>query len=124
APQLSADERNKLLQALAALAPKNITDDLLAADLRIQLHPDDTSRIFQETIDRWRGAQTEDLLQLARWLNVHQQPELVLSLFSIERALEDNQLLLARLDAFASLQRWLDIDDPAHRRVRALHPSA
>ena len=123
APQLSADERNKLLQALAALAPNNITDDLLAADLRIQLHPDDASRIFQETIDRWRGAQTEDLLQLARWLNVHQQPELVLSLFSIERALEDNQLLLTRLDALASLQRWIDIDDVLNRPDLTLDPS-
>src|SRR4029077_18264155 len=52
-----------------------------------------------------------------------QQPELVLSLFSIQRALEDNQLLLARLDALATLQRWTDIDDVLNRPDLTLDPS-
>jgi hypothetical protein len=123
APQLTTDERNRILQELSAIAPKTIKDDLLAADLRFQLHPDDAARIYRETIDHWQNGQPEEIVDLARWLNAHQQPELVLSTFPIERALADNQLLLARLDALASLQRWNDIDDVLNRSDVALDPS-
>jgi hypothetical protein len=123
APQLTTDERNQLLQELAALAPKTIKDDLLASDLRFQLHPDDAARIYQKAIERWGNGQTQELIDLARWLNAHQQPELVLSTFPIERTQEDNQLLLARLDAMASLQRWNDIDDVLNRSDITLDPS-
>lgn len=123
APQLSTEERNQILQELTALTPKNIKDDLVAADIRFQLHPDDASRIYQEAIERWRNGQTQEVIDLARWLNAHQQPELVLSTFPIEHALEDNQLLLARLDALASLQRWNDIDDVLNRSDVTLDPS-
>src|SRR5438105_961192 len=123
APQLTADERNRLLQELTALTPKNIKDDLLASDLRFQLRPDDAARIYQEAVERWGNGQTQEILDLARWLNAHQQPELVLSTLPIERALEDNQLLLARLDAMASLQRWNDIDDVLNRSDITLDPS-
>jgi hypothetical protein len=123
APQLTTDERNRLLQELPALAPKTIKDDLLAADLRFQLHPDDAARIYHETIDRWQNGKPEEIVDLARWLNAHQQPELVLSTFPIERVSEDNQLFLARLDALASLQRWNDIDDVLSRSDVTLDPS-
>lgn len=123
APQLTTDERNRLWQELTALAPKTIKDDLLAADLRFQLHPDEAARIYQQAIERWGNGQTQEVLDLARWLNAHQQPELVLSTFPIERTLEDNQLLLARLDAMASLQRWNDIDDLLNRTDITLDPS-
>ncbi len=123
APQLTTDERNRLWQELTALAPKTIKDDLLAADMRFQLHPDDAARIYQEAIERWGNGQIQEILDLARWLNAHQQPELVLSTFPIERTLEDNQLLLARLDAMASLQRWNDIDNVLNRSDITLDPS-
>jgi hypothetical protein len=47
----------------------------------------------------------------------------VLSLFSIDRALEDNQLLLVRLDALAILQRWNDIDNLLAHPDLTLDPS-
>ena len=123
APQLTTDERNRLLQELAALSPRTIKDDLLAADLRFQLRPDDAARIYREEIEQWGNGQAQEVVDLARWLNAHQQAELVLSTFSIERALEDNQLLLARLDAMAILQRWNDIDDVLNRGDVTLDPS-
>ncbi len=123
APQLTTGERNRLWQELTALTPKTIKDDLLAADLRFQLHPDDAARIYQEAIERWGNGTTQEVIDLGRWLNAHQQPELVLSTFPIERTLEDNQLLLARLDAMASLQRWNDIDDVLNRGDVTLDPS-
>lgn len=111
APQLNADEQARLLDELASLAPKTLKDGLLAADLRLQLHPDDALKIYREVVDHWKEGKTEDIIQVARWLNLHQQAELVLSSFPIERAFEDNQLLLTRLDAMAILQRWNDIDE-------------
>lgn len=123
APNLTSDERNRLLQQLSAITPKKIKDDLLAADLRFQLHPDEAAQIYREEIERWQNGKPEEIVDLARWLNVHQQAELVLSTFPIERALEDNQLLLGRLDALASLQRWNDIDDVLNRSDVTLDPS-
>ena len=123
APNLKSDERKRLLQDLETLTPKTLRDDLLAADLRFQLHPDDATKIYREEIERWQNGSREEAVDLARWLNAHQQPELVLATFSIERALEDNQLLLARLDALASLQRWNDIDDVLSRTDVTLDPS-
>ena len=123
APELTADERKRLLQELMALTPKTAKDDLLAADMRVQLQPDEAARIYREEVERWRDGQSQGLLELARWLNAHQQPELVLSTFPVERTLEDNQLLLARLDALATLQRWNDIDGVLNRTDVTLDPS-
>jgi hypothetical protein len=123
APQLTADEQTRLVRELAELNAKTIKDDLLAADLSLQLHPDNATHVYQEEIDRWRNGKIEDLIQLARWLNIHQQAELVLSSFPIERAFEDNQLLLTRLDAMAVLQRWNDIDELLTQPEVTLEPS-
>ena len=123
APELTTDERKRLLQELMALTPKTAKDDLLAADMRVQLQPDEADRIYREAVERWRNGQSQELLDLARWLNAHQQPELVLSTFPVERTLEDNQLLLARLDALATLQRWNDIDGVLNRTDVTLDPS-
>lgn len=123
APELTTDERKRLLQELMALTPKTAKDDLLAADMRVQLQPDEAGRIYREEVERWRNGQSQELLDLARWLNARQQPELVLSTFPVERTLEDNQLLLARLDALATLQRWNDIDGVLNRTDVTLDPS-
>jgi hypothetical protein len=111
------------LQELTALTPKTAKDDLLAADMRIQLQPEEAARVYREEVERWRNGQSQELLDLVRWLNAHQQPELVLSTFPIERTLEDNQLLLARLDALATQQRWKDIDGVLDRTDVTLDPS-
>ena len=123
APQLDAEEQNRLVQELTSLTPRTIKDDLLAADLRIELHPDDAPKTYGEMIERWQNGRSEDLIQLARWLNIHQQAELVLSSFPLERAFEDNQLLLTRLDAMAILQRWNDIDELLSQNEVTLDPS-
>src|SRR5262249_8810670 len=50
APQLTADEQSKLVQELATLTPRTLKDDLLAVDLRLQLHPDDAPHLYQEVV--------------------------------------------------------------------------
>jgi hypothetical protein len=123
APELTSEEREKVLSAIEQFLPKNLTDDLIAADLRIQTQPDDATRIYDEEVDRWRSGKTEEVVDLGRWLNVHQQAERVLALVPIDRALANNTLLLARLDALAGLQRWIDIDDTLTRPELTLDPS-
>ncbi len=123
APGLPGAEQAKALHELEQMTPKTLRDDLLAADLRIQAQPDDASRIYDGEVDRWRGSKVGDLVDLARWLNAHQQPERVLALVPIEQALQNNQLLLTRLDALAGLQRWTDIDDTLTRPDLTLDPS-
>src|SRR5947209_5074938 len=112
-----------LVKELDEFGSKTIKADLLANDLKLHLHPDEASHIYKDAIDHWRDGKTEDLIQLARWLNIHQQGELVLSSFPIERAFEDNQLLLSRLDAMAILQRWNDIDEMLRQNEVTLDPS-
>src|SRR5229473_2367593 len=123
APELSGEERNRVLEALNTLSPPNITGALLASDLRIQLHPEDADRIYDETIARWSRGEMADSIQLARWLNLHEQPERVLALFSLERALKNNQLFLTRLDALGILQRWNEIEELLSRSDLSFDPS-
>ena len=123
APELTDPERTRVLQLLEVSKTGGIMNSLLAADLRLQLHPEQAEEIYNATIARWNAGSSEELTNLARWLNTHQQPERVLSLFSIEDAFKDNQLLLARLDALAILQRWNDIDSLLAHPDLTLDPS-
>jgi hypothetical protein len=123
APELSTEEKGRVLEALGSLSDKNVTAALLAADLRIQLHPEQAAHIYDEIVDRWRSGKPEDLVQVSRWLNANQQPERVFNLFSIDQALKNNTLLLSWLDALAGLQRWNNIDDVLARPELTLDPS-
>jgi len=122
APQLSLEEKKRVLELLTASGTNNVTTDLLASDLRVQIQPEDADHIYDQTIERWRGGSSDQLIQLARWLNVHQQYERVLSLFALEQAFENNQLLLTHLDALAGLQRWNAIDELLNRPEVTLDP--
>lgn len=123
APELSADERARILQMFDANPSLGIKDSLLASDLRLQLHPEDADKIFDQTVARWNNSEAPDLNQLALWLNLRGRHERVLSLFSEDRALADNQLLLSRLDALASLQRWNDVETLLNHPNLTLDPS-
>jgi hypothetical protein len=109
APELADSERQKVLDLLSSITPNDIRSDLLAADLRLQLPDADPERTYNDVVTRWNKGSVSEVVSLARWLNLHQQSERVLALFPVEEALKNNQLLLVRLDALASLQRWNDI---------------
>jgi hypothetical protein len=123
APELKPEERPRVLQMLEGIPSPNITQGLLASDLRLQLHPEDADKIFNQTVARWNSSGPADLNQLARWLNLREQPERVLSLFSVDQAVQDNQLMLSRLDALATLQRWNEIDSLLDHPNLTLDPS-
>lgn len=110
APELSTDEQTRILRSLEGLASPTVEDALLAADFRIKLQLGDADHIYDEMIARFEKGDVTALVQLAHWLNAHRQSERVLTLLPIERSTENSQLILARLDALALLQRWSDID--------------
>jgi len=123
APDLTDAEKNRVFQMLESLTPPHIENALLAADLRLQLNPDETDNIYEQTIAHWNQGQPAELIQLTRWLNMHQQPDRVLALATVDRAFKDNDLLLARLDALALKQRWEDIDSLLAQPDLRLDPS-
>jgi hypothetical protein len=123
APELSESDRRRVLDVLRTLSPKNIRDALLAADLKLQSHMEDPPKIYDQVTAAWNHSNPSELVDLARWLNVHQQGERVLSLFPVDIALQNNQLLLVRLDALATLQRWNEIDTLLSRPDLTIDPS-
>ena len=123
APELSDSERQKIFALLGSLPPDNIRVALLAADLRLQLAGADPQKIYDEVTARWNKGSESELIDLARWLNLHQQSERVLSLFPMDRAWQNNQLLLTRLDALAALQRWNEISTILSEPNLTLDPS-
>src|SRR5256886_12133108 len=111
APDLTTDEQTKILEQLHTLDPFTVTDALLAADLRLKMQPENTAVIYDEIIASW-GAKAK--LEVAQWLNAHQQFDRVLSLVGPGEGRD--QLLLARLDALAAEQRWDEIDTTLSRK--------
>src|SRR5207248_729312 len=110
APELSDSERRRVLDLLSTFSANTVRGALLAADLKLRLHTDAPEKIYDQLSAAWNHGRPSELVDLARWLNLHQQGERVLSLFPVEGALGNNQLLLVRLDALATLQRWDEID--------------
>jgi len=110
APELSTEEQTRILRSLEGLPSPAVEDVLLATDFRIKLQLGDANGLYDEIIARFGKGDAATLLQLANWLNAHRQSERVLTLLPIERATENSQLILARLDALALLQRWSEID--------------
>ena len=117
APDLTTNEQRKILDQLHTLDPFTVTDALLAADLRLKMQPENTVAIYEEIIASW-GAKAK--LEVARWLNAHQQFDRALSL--VGRGEGRDQLLLARLDALAAGQRWDEIETTLSRRDLTFDP--
>ena len=107
APELTPDEQKRVVDALERHPNATPEQILLAADLRLRLQPADADKIYDQTTVR--VGESEKVLELAHWLNAHQQPERTLALLPIERVRKNYPLLLARLDAMATLQRWDEI---------------
>ncbi|MDQ6656171.1 MAG: hypothetical protein M3Y80_10200 [Verrucomicrobiota bacterium] len=110
APELSNDEKSRVLAELEKIADPGATTDLLAAELRLQLQPGAEDQIYEQEIARWGKADATALVELTRWLNLHRQFERVLALIPQENAGSTSTLLLSRLDALAGLGRWNEID--------------
>ncbi|MDQ6765127.1 MAG: hypothetical protein M3Z22_03375 [Verrucomicrobiota bacterium] len=123
APDLSPEEEQRVLVALNELPDRTVVSDLLASELKLKMQPDAATQIYDEATKRWAGGETGTVAELARWLNLHQQAERVLSLLPPERAIASEPLLLSRLDALAALGRWREIDTLLQRPDLGLDPA-
>jgi hypothetical protein len=116
-PDLTPKEQTKILDQLHTVDPFTITDAFLAADLRLKMQPENAALIYDEIVASW-GAKAK--LEVAQWLNAHQQFDRVLSLAESREGRP--QLLLARLDALAAEQRWDEIDTMLSRTDLTFDP--
>jgi hypothetical protein len=124
APELPTEEENHVLQALDSVPSPTTEDVLLAANIRLKSQSNDGNRIYDETMARFRKGDVTTRIQLALWLNAHQQFERVLDFLPVDEAAVNNQLLLPYLDALANLQRWAEVDSVLERDNLTFDPSA
>ena len=123
APELPREEQERVIDALNHLPSLTVVNGLLAFDLKLQLHPESAEQIYDEASTRYARGEISDLIELARWLNLRRQSERVLTLAPEERALSNEQLLLARMDALANTAHWEEIDALLSRPGLSLDPS-
>lgn len=120
APELDKAEQEKLLDAIRSLSPLTAGDALLAADLELRMHPENANAIYDDVVAKWTSDESARA-RAAQWLNLHQQGGRVLALAPLETA--NKQLLLARLDALATLKRWSEIETALARPDLGLDPT-
>jgi tetratricopeptide (TPR) repeat protein len=123
APELPREEQERVIEALNHLPSLTVVNGLLAFDLKLQLHPESAEQIYDEASGRYARGEMSDLIELARWLNLRRQSERVLTLVPEDRALSNEQLLLARMDAMANTAHWEEIDALLSRPGLSLDPS-
>jgi tetratricopeptide (TPR) repeat protein len=120
APELTADGQRKLLGVVQSISPFTVGDALLAADLELRMHPENTAAIYDEIISKWKANEAART-RAAQWLNLHGQADRVLDLTPVEAS--NKQLLLARLDALATKKRWSEIDETLARPDLGFDPT-
>lgn len=120
APELDKAEQEKLLDAIRSLSPSTVGDALLAADLELRMHQENANAIFDDVVAKLTSDES-GRVRAVQWLNLHQQAERVLALAPLESG--NKQLLLARLDALATLKRWSEIEAALARPDLGLDPT-
>ena len=107
--ELNPEEQQRAVDRLTSL-PADVTDVLYASDLRLRLHPEQAEQIYDETTAKWGHGDATSIVAVVRWLNLHLQAQRALALVTLESALHDDRLMLARLDAFAILGKWAEVE--------------
>lgn len=101
-----------------AMAPQK----LLAVDLRIHASPNEKGTLVQAAVDRWKDSDVKSLVALATWLNGHGDYQRGLDTIPPERAVQDRDLFLQRLDALGALGRWQEIKQALNSESYPLDP--
>jgi tetratricopeptide (TPR) repeat protein len=73
-------------------------------------------------IDRYQKGTPEQLVRLARWLNLRSGPAKTVDTIPLEAALKQRDLLLVYLDALAALKRWPEVDKILANEKTTLEP--
>jgi len=95
---------------------------LLVIDLRIRAAPDEKAALIQAAVGRWKDAEVKSLVALATWLNGHGEYQRELDTITLQRAVQDKDLFLQRLDALGALGRWQEIKQALNSKSFPLDP--
>jgi tetratricopeptide (TPR) repeat protein len=82
---------------------------LLALDLKIREHPEETKKVITGAIQQYENSDQTALIALAAWLNSHGQYERELETIPRERAVQTRELFFQYVDALGGLGRWDEI---------------
>jgi tetratricopeptide (TPR) repeat protein len=102
-------ETARLASLFGALRGATSSDRLLCADLQIAADPSAMESIITLLETERKGAPRNEMLEYARWLNMHQMPRRVIDFAGETLPREDTDWLLIVLDARSALGEWKGI---------------
>jgi tetratricopeptide (TPR) repeat protein len=82
---------------------------LLAVDMKIHLHPEQSDELIKGAIAQFKTGDTNSLVALAGWLNSHGEFQRELDTISRDRAIQNRDLFFQHVDALGALGRWDEI---------------
>ena len=111
APASSKDvmSTDEIIAGLQTHPGAKLQHKLLALDLRIREHPEETDKLVGEAIEQYKNVDQTSLIALASWLNSHGQYERELETIPRQRAMQTRELFFQHVDALGALGRWDEI---------------
>jgi hypothetical protein len=101
----------RLISEFTKLKRSSVTDQLIDADLQIRADPSCKEALIKKLTLRYAQADRSEMLEYARWLNVHGMRDEVISFAGANRPSSDTDWLLIVLDAKSGLGRWNEVGD-------------
>jgi len=108
-PILTPEETSRLASLFGGLRGATSSDRLLCADLQIAANPSAKESVIALLEKERKGAPRGEMLEYARWLNMHQMPRRVVDFAGENLPREDTDWLLIVLDARSALGEWKGI---------------
>ncbi len=102
-------EIEKLSRALETHPLAKASQKLAALDLLEKIDPTRREALIARGIADWKGGDPASLAALATWLNGKGEYQRELDTIPLEKALQDRDLFLQRLDALGALNRWEEV---------------
>ena len=120
---LTQEEAGLLIDRLKSDPQAGKKFGLLALDLGIKAHPEQRGHLIDAAIQSLPAQDENSLHDMALWLNAHGEQERTLALIPEASMLKSRPLLLAGLDAMATLKRWQEIDTLVSTKAVPLDPA-
>lgn len=105
-PLFPSAEISRIAALLEGLRGVTSSDRLLAADLVILADPSAQDSVITRLQMERKGSPRNEMLEYARWLNIHRMPRQVIDLAGENLPTEDTDWLLIVLDARSALGDW------------------
>ncbi len=103
------EDISRLAELFGGLRGPTSADRLLYADLKIAADPSSRDSVISQLERERKGAPENEMLEYARWLNMHRMPGRVIAFAGETLPREDTDWLLVVLDAHSALGEWKEI---------------